>query len=222
MRFSTILITLLWTSTASAGTSEFSIEFGNMNISDPSYEMFDRHGDVPSGGLRLGVGVRDRLTVIGSWHKTTRGASLHYESYHYDDYGYEGEVYYESDYDPGYLIQSKFNLNQYQVGLKSEMRVFDWLFPYFTGQGIFAHSTVRFDDDTSTRSNIGQIRRDGVGAGFMGTVGADFRLPQKRLPFTVGLHIEGGYTWISPISHKELGSIQPKGPVLRSGIGLRF
>jgi hypothetical protein len=220
MRFATLLLGLLLTSTASAGTSEFSIEAGNIGVTDPAYEVFTQYGGAPSGGLRIGVGIRDRLAVIGSWHHTTRGAELYYSSYEEVDYDY-GEDY-DYDYEPGYLLHSKYSLSQYQVGLKSEMKVFDWLFPYFTGQGVFAHSTIRLDDDTSTRSNAGQIRRDGVGAGFMGTVGADFRLPQKRLPFTVGLHIEGGYTWISRMNHKDLGSVQPKGAVLRSGIGLRF
>jgi len=222
MRFAT-LIALFWASTATAATSEFSVEVGNMNISDPAYEVFTRFGEVPSGGLRIGVGIRDRLAVIGSWHNTTRGADLYYENYDYDEPVYEEEdVYYDEEYDGGYLMHSKFNLSQYQIGLKSEIKMFEWLFPYFTGQGIFAHSTIRFDDDTSTRSNIGQVRRDGFGAGFMGTVGADFRLPQKRLPFTVGLHVEGGYTWISPMKFNDLGSIQPKGAVLRTGLGLRF
>jgi hypothetical protein len=223
MRFA-ILIALLWATNATAGTSEFSLELGNLQNSDPAYDIFSRYDGTPSQGLRLGIGIRDRLSVIGSWHHSSRGAEVYYESYYYDDEpAYSDEPYgYEEEYDNGYLMHTKFNLSQYQIGLKSELKLFDWLFPYFTGQGIFAHGTMRFDDDTSTRSNAGQIRRDGFGGGFMGTAGADFRLAQKMLPFTLGLHIEGGYAWISPMKFTDVGSMQPKGGVLRSGLGIRF
>jgi hypothetical protein len=179
------------------------------------YQLFN-HGDAtPSAGLRVGIGVRDRLSIIGGWHNSKQGLELHYEEVHdeYDEY---------DEYGSEYLLTTGLSLNQYQAGLKSEMRITDWLYPYFTGQALLVHGTVRLDDDTSTRSNPGQVRRDSLGVGVMGTIGIDIRIPQKMFPFTLGWHIDGGYAWVSPMNYKDLGQLTPGGTVLRSGLGIRF
>ena len=217
------LIALLWTTSATAATNEVSFELAGITNPDPMYDLFSDWNAMPSQGFRVGISARDRLSVIGGWHQANRGTGVHV----FDDYGYgDYDDYDDYDYDYGegerYLFNSALQLNQYQVGLKSELKFWSWLYPYFTGQALLVHGTIRIDDDTSTRFNPGQIRRDGIGIGAMGTIGLDFRLPQRMFPFTLGWSIEGGYAIVSPMGFGDLGTMRPRGAVLRSGIGIRF
>ena len=183
------------------------------------YDLFSDWNATPSQGFRVGISARDRLSIVAGWHQANRGADLYsfYEGDYYEDY--DDDYYGEGE---TYLVSTALQLNQSQVGLKSELKFWNWLYPYFTGQALIVHGTVRIDDDDTTRVNPGQIRKDSVGFGAMGTVGLDFRLPQQMFPFTLGWYIEGGYALVSPMSYGELGKMSPRGAVLRSGIGVRF
>lgn len=213
------LLAFFWAPSAVAGTSELSFELGNLSNPDPMYDLFSDWNDTPSQGFRVGISARDRLSVIGGWHQANRGARV-YTYYGDTAYADEPDYYYEEG--DTYVVNTALQLNQYQAGLKSELKIWNWLYPYFTGQALIVHGTVRIDDDTSTRNNPGQIRKDSLGVGALGTIGLDFRLPQKMLPLTLGWHVEGGYALVSPMGYGDLGKMSPRGVVIRSGIGIRF
>jgi hypothetical protein len=182
--------------TAVAGRHELSYEYGYTGGEAPMASLVGLERP-HAFGLRAGVSALRLdnglgLVVLASWDRTPSPRS----------YGVE-------------LFRG--TLDRWGVGAKLDGELFGFLFPYGRVEARLVHGATRV---RNTEGSDGRYL--GVAPAGLFTGGIELMIPDQRLPVTAALYIEGGYEVHGDLRLAELGSINLGGPVLRSGIGLRF
>lgn len=207
----------LWTTTLAAwGLSapalaqdidgSLQVEFGRMDNDDPGFDVFSNRNRMPSWGVRGGISIGDNLSVIGGWHRVRRGS--------------EAELYWGSS--TSETIAAAYFADQFTLGPKVGLRVGEIFYPYASVEGLLYRSTLRFDDDTTTKSNLGQITSAGMAPGIIAMGGSEFRSPTGIVGLMIVFNAELGYSWVGSVNYGEVGDIKPGGLVFRMGAGIRF
>jgi len=81
---------------------------------------------------------------------------------------------------------------------------------------------MKFDDDPESKNNAGQIAQSGTALGVLTMGGVEFRSPAKENKIAFSFHVEAGYGWFQTATFGDLGTMQPGGYALKTGIGLRL
>lgn len=205
------LATLATTVTAHAQNIDGSVqlEYGRMANNDPGYDLFNDRNRMPSWGVRGGASIGEHLSIIGGWHRVRRGS----ETWAY----YEGEdSFYENQ------LSAAYYADQFTLGPKVGIKLGEIVYPYASVEGMLFRSVIRFDDDTSTKNNLGQVMGAGMAPGLVTAAGAEFRSQTGVVGLMIAFHFDLGYAWVNPVTYGTLGDIQPGGLMGRGGIGLRF
>ena len=220
----TTLITSLiaFSSVAQAAQHEASFELGSLATPDPTWDLFSYGMASSTIGVRLGYGIDDRITILGSWHHDAQGGHAAHD-FEYDDW----------NDDSGFGLA--FYGNTFAVGPKVRHAVKPWLAPYATAQLMVLHGQIKLDDVTGEDDNANQLRYTSMAPGGMLTAGVDF------MPFEVrhgaarlASHLELGYGYVRPLEFSDdsgddnsktatsLGDLSFNGFAVRWGIGVRF
>ncbi|MFT4625953.1 MAG: hypothetical protein ACI8PZ_004624 [Myxococcota bacterium] len=197
----TVLCLLSTTAFAGVG-GEISAELGQLHNGDPTYDLFSNRDGMPSRGLRVGIAPVERFTVLAGWHRVRRGADLDL---------------------PGGSLNAAFFADEFTLGPKVDLNIGDIFYPYATVQGVLFRGVMKLDDDPDRDDNAGQIRAAALSGGALFMGGLELRNPSSdMLPLQFAVHVEAGYGLISRGNYDTLGSMQPGGFVLRTGVGVRF
>jgi len=178
---------------------QVSAELGRIHNADPTYDLFSNRDIMPSRGVRLGVSVADTVTLETGWHRVRRGLL-----------------------EPTLDIQTAFFADEFILGPKLSHGFGDVFYPYVAAHGVLMRGVMKFDDDPSSKHNAGQISQAGTTLGVLSLGGVEFRSPAKEGKIAVSWHIEAGYGWFQKASYGEVGTMQPGGLALKTGIGLRL
>jgi hypothetical protein len=194
-------------STALAGVGgEASVELGNLQNHDDAYTLFSDGVAMPSRGIRGGVRVADRFTVLAGWHRVQRGATVFVAA--------EG-----SDR----RFHAAFFADEFTLGLKADLDVAHFFYPYATVQGMLLRGVMKFDDDErDDEEDPSQIKASAVAPGALLMGGMEFRIPQGSWPLTAAWHVEAGYGLVASADYGAFGTMRPGGFALRTGLGVRF
>lgn len=192
-------------STASAASVEADFEAGWVASPDPALDLYSPSPLLGTVGLRLGYPLTERLAVIVGWQR-----------------GRTGQQIYVGSGPSGGDLHSGLTTDQVTAGVKGDVRIASWLFPYATAQGDLAVLTARFDDDLSEDDNPGQQKGTGVTGGFALAGGVEFPIPLGQLGVSIAPYSEFGYTWLAPTALGEFGDLAVRGFSGRAGVGLRF
>lgn len=186
---------------------ELSVEVGGIDNYDRAYEVFDWGATMPSQGIRAGIKFHERFTAIGSWNHTAVGATVTTR---------EGE--YSNSFESGLFMETFF------AGVKADLNVRGFFYPYATAQVATAFSTMLFDDDTSVEGNAGEVRATGIMPGIHGSIGAELRTPEGFIPggLQVALYLDVGLTHLGKASFEPIGDMSAGGNTVRAGLGVRF
>lgn len=188
---------------AGAADHEISAELGWVRCTDPSWDLFSDNDGVPTRGFRGGVAVHDRVTVLASWGRTTRGATV--------DVADVGS------------FRSAYLAHTFGVGAKLDAEVGPILRPYVAAQGLAVLGEVRLDEDPDDDDNVGQVRAGGLAPGLLAAGGVELLLPRdETTPFTAAWYLELGYGATASQRFGDLGGFAARGLAVRSGVGLRF
>ncbi len=186
---------------------ELSVEVGSIENYDRSYEVFNWGVTMPSQGVRAGIKFHDRFTAVGSWNHTAVGATVTTR---------EGE--YSNSFESGLFMETFF------VGVKADLNVRGFFYPYATAQVATAFTTMLLDDDINVNGNVGEIRSNGIMPGIHGSIGAELRTPEGFIPggLQVALYLDVGLTHLAKASFEPLGDMSAGGNTVRAGLGVRF
>lgn len=192
---------------AFAASVEIDAEAGWVGSPDPALDVYSSSPLLGTAGLRVGFPVpkTERLAIIAGWQRGRTGQSIYVES------GPSGGE-----------LRSGLTTDQVTLGLKGDVRLASWLYPYATAQGDLAILTARFDDDPEEDDNPGQIKATGVTGGFALAAGVEFPIPLGQLGVSVAPYSEFGYTWLAPATLGDFGDLALRGFSGRVGVGLRF
>ena len=98
--------------------------------------------------------------------------------------------------------------------------------PYFGMYGALhlqgLYGDLRMDDDPDDDANPGQLQASGVTGGAGASVGIQAIAPTRSRQVSVLFRMEAGYAWFAPLELGDVGSLDPQGVSIRTGIGLRF
>jgi hypothetical protein len=200
-----IAITLSSTALAGVG-GELSFELGNLQNHDEAYSLFSDGVAMPSRGIRGGVAVADRFTVIGGWHRVQRGASVVVA-------GDEGDR----------RFSAAFFADEFTLGVKADLDVAHFFYPYASVQGMVFRGVMKFDENQrDDEDDTTQLKASAVSPGALFSGGIELRIPQGSWPLTAAWHLEAGYGLVASADYGEFGHMRPGGLVLRTGLGVRF
>ncbi|HMV65652.1 MAG TPA: hypothetical protein PKA64_02285 [Myxococcota bacterium] len=194
---------------ALAARHELTFEAGTTVISDPAASTWFGAGGEPQLGLRIGGAVLQHptgfgLVVGGAWG---RQAQAGYVTPSYSTL--DGE-YLQSD------IRTRLLVDRFGLGLRADYDVRGVFFPLVRAEARLALVSWRLDE-----SELG-LRGAGVAPGGRFTGGFEVMIPDRALPVTVGFTLEAGYEIDAPAKLGQLGTIDPSGPVVTAGGGLRL
>lgn len=186
---------------------ELSVEAGAIDNLDDAYQLFHWGVSMPSQGVRAGIKFHDRLTAIGSWNHTAIGATVATR---------EGD--YSDSFESGLFMETFF------AGVKADLNIRGFFYPYATAQVATAFTTMLLDDDPYIDGNAGEIRANGIMPGVHGSVGAELRTPEGFIPggLQVALYIDVGLTHLASASFEPIGDMGAGGSTFRTGLGVRF
>lgn len=203
-----MLAILIALAPAWAASHEIDVEAGWVGSPDPALSVYSDSPLLGSVGLRAGYALTERLAVIGGWQRGRVG----HELYAADSTGE----------DDGGSLRAGLTTDQITLGLKGDVRIAKWLYPYATAQGDLAVLTARFDDDAEVDDNPGQVKGTGVTGGFALAAGVEFPIGLGDLGIAVAPYTEFGYTWLAPTALGDFGELAIRGFSGRAGVGLRF
>lgn len=195
---------LLLLSPAHAADHEINVEAGWLGADDDAWAVFSESGLYGTGGLRIGYAFHPRIAAIAGWQRGRAGAEV---------------------YVPGFEeapLFSGFAADQFTLGVKADVKVFEWLHPYATVQGDLLRAVARFDDDLSEDDNPGQIKAAGVTGGALFTAGLDFPIEIRQSGLAIAPYAELGYGLLAPVTLGDFGDVHLGGFTGRTGVGLRF
>jgi len=200
---------------AEAARHEVSGEYQLGNLPSGPLSDATREYTTNGGGIRLGYAVfpnRNRfgLVVRAGWGMARA------ESYGGDYDDFEGIGLGE--------LQSRVTLHQAQVGLKGDIEVAGFFYPYVAGDIGLVVASLWQKSENAPPAEDG-LRETAVAPQGDLLLGTEWMVPDRRLgiPVTVAFHVEGGYSWTGRLSFPESGGRQVlSGAVLRAGVGLRF
>lgn len=200
---------------AQAARHEVSGEYQLGNL--PSGPLSDAVGEYTThgGGIRLGYAVfpnRNRfgLVVRAGW-SLARAEGF-------------GGFYFEEDDGTMGDLRSRLAVNQANVGLKADIEVAGFFYPYVAGDIGLTVASLWQKSDNAPAAEDG-LRETAVAPQGDLLLGTEWMVPDRRLgiPVTVAFHVEGGYAWTGALRMPESGGRQVlSGAVLRAGVGLRF
>jgi hypothetical protein len=183
-------------------TFEASFEISTLQVADDNFDLFSSRGAIVTPGLRLGVAVHERVTLVAGWHHGRTG----------------GELRGPSD---EFLLHTALFTHQYSLGVKATLPVDYVVVPYATLQGTLFHAVARFDDAPRVWDSPGQLTRVGLAPGGSLTGGAEINIPVDWAA-KPKLHIEAGYGLFSGANFEDIGSLRPGGYTIRAGMGASF
>jgi len=201
---------LLIAGPASAAGNEVSVEMGTLTSNHATYNAFSEGAGMPSYGLRLGLGVTDRVAVIGGYHRVRRGAELSDE---------------RNSFGTNYLVDELTLGAKADVPLRKDVAEL-----YATASALGYRGTMRFDGDISRKNNTDQIRSSALSVGALATAGVEIMVP-TRTWFSPAVHVEVGYG--GALRHRytlsdnegnrvAIGEMSVSGVAVRAGVGVRF
>jgi hypothetical protein len=199
----TVLCLALFAGSAPAVAADLGLqlsgELGRLHNADPTYDLFSNRDVMPSRGLRVGLTVADTVTIETGWHRVRRGLA-----------------------EPTLGIQTAFFADEFILGPKISRGFGDVFYPYVATHGALMRGVMKFDDDPDSRRNAGQVAEAGVALGVLAMGGVELRSPAKEGKIAFSVHLEGGYGWFQTAAYGDLGTMQPGGFALKTGIGLRL
>lgn len=214
------ILGLVATVPAHAGRHEVSGEFGVHNLPSGGATSGLSSDALLGGGIRGGYAVFRNsplfgLVVRGGWHMGRREGTAFVPSPPMQQQSQDGEVR---------GIDGRLEIHQIQVGLKADVEVGGFFFPYVAVDAGMVVAGLRQQAEAAPAGE--DPYRDGAlapsGSFLLGT---DWMIPDRKLglPVTVAFHVEGGYFVSGPLRFQETGAEQRfAGAVLRAGVGLRF
>ena len=224
--FSGLLVT---SASAWAGIGgEASFETGNISNSDETFALVSPTERLRSGGVRAGVRLTERLTVLAGYHHSNIESTVRFYG---DDGGYEGtydyEDYYDEDVNTGAHATSfdtRLSTHIISVGPKLDVNIKGVFYPYISAQALVTVQNMALGDDLNGSNSATEVLASGSTVGAAGMLGAEFRTPPGILPFgsQVALYFELGHTVTSVATFEPIGDMQNSGYTVRSGVGLRF
>jgi len=200
-------LSLFSLSAQAAPHGEFSLEAGSLENNDRAYDLFNWGYTMPSQGVRAGIKFHDRFTAIGSWSHTGVGATVT---------SFEEES--DNSFETALFMETFF------AGVKADVNVRGFFYPYATAQVATAFTTMVLDDDTSVAGNAGEVRASGIMPGVHGSIGAELRTPEGFIPWglQVAFYVDVGLTHLGKASFEPMGDMGAGGVTYRSGLGVRF
>ncbi len=193
---------------------EAAVEYSTLAIFDPAFDLFSGFSEtLAGGGLKVGYRVHDRVTVLASYHRASRGAEVTSLD--------SGDTPYDYGYGDEFAMVAAFSSDQFALGPRVDVGIADVLFPYVTAQALVVRGLGRLDEDPEVNNNLNQIRGAGLGAGVLGAGGLQVRVPRNAV-VQLAVHLELGYGWVSPIELGDLGRVRPRGFATRGGLGVVF
>lgn len=216
-----VSVGLLSTSGALAADHEVSFEVSSLVNNSDSYNVFSggRQG-MTALGVRGGWAFHDRLALIGGFQHHRRGSEVYLQ---------ESEA----------SMVAAYFATTYSVGIKADIEPVRWLQLYTTAQASLYQGLMKWDNEPDSRTNLGQLQSSGISGGGVFAGGVEFRIPKGlKLPVGFGFYTEMGYGIIARHSYnnpkdpnapdmtwedgQSIGTMQPGGFTIRSGIGVRF
>lgn len=187
---------------ADAVELELAAELATVPTRDASLEAFDPSSLTPAAGLRLSLGLHERLDLTLAGHHSRYGAR-----WSFDDAPTARAAYFGTDL---------------ALGVRGNLPVGDVF--RFTGDAAatLLHGWARFDDDGSDRNSPVQISETGLAPGFRVGAGAEVHVAEWALPTTLVLFAGVGYDGSAPLRLGEVGDVHFRGLTGRAGLGLRF
>ena len=202
---------LLLASNAFAARHEVNFDLGLVTTNDETYDLFGDNNNLFGLGVTAGVVVWDLgdligVHIMGGWNRTWQGADVVVLNEDFTESGFQTS-----------LFTDEFNL-----GPKVSLTLWDFLTPYLTVQGAVVHAAMRLDGDVIRDENADVFKRTAVTGGVRSMVGLEFLIPHDRSPVALGIYSEAGYGWYGKLHWQDFGDMQTRGFAFRSGVGLRF
>jgi hypothetical protein len=173
---------------------------------NPQWHVFADAAVMPSGGIRLGYGLNEHITITAGWQHVAAAQGL-----------YDASVD-ETDLDP----ELRFRGDQLLVGVKSGVNLFPGFSPYAGVQAGGMLAGVRIGDDLEDEDNAGRVKRAGATGGATAELGVDFPIDLGGSGLAIAPYVELGYGWFAPLKLDDLGKIPIHGFAGQAGAGLRF
>jgi hypothetical protein len=184
------------------------LELGTIANHDPVYDVFSDGDGMASRGIRGGVRLNENISVIGGWHRVRQGSEVFVEGVN----GGEDATFTAA------LFADELSLGV-QAGVPFGEDVF---FPYVGLDGMLFRGVMKFDEDTSTKKNSGQVISAGAAPGILPVGGVEFRSPTGSTDLQVAFFLEMGHTWFTGADFGDIGMMKVGGLSARGGVGLRF
>jgi hypothetical protein len=207
---------LLLISSAFAARHELTFEVGTTVVEDNPAQNLYGAGGTPQFGLRVGGAVlrhpsRFGLVVGGAWGRTTtQGGVIPYTA----DWTVEQSEYTE--------INTRLVIDRFGLGLRADYDVRGAFFPLVRAEARLAVVSSTLTSPYDYSDDALAIRQAGVAPGGRFTAGFEVMVPDQHLPVTVGFSLEAGYEVNGRAKLGEMGFINPSGPVVTAGVGLRL
>lgn len=201
---------LLLASPALAAEDEISVELGVYSNNSESYGLFSEGPAEPVLGLRGGYAIGDHFAVVGGLSHGWRGARA---------FTSESQV-----------LGAAYSATELSAGLKVDTVWEDTIAPYVLASAMGWYGVMRFDDDTSTRLNPGQVRSSALSLGGRVVGGAEMRFARDA-KVRPAVHMELGWAGVLPHTYsvddvdgnaETLARMGWSGLVFRMGGGVRF
>lgn len=187
------------------GTDEINASFAWVGADNADWHVFSDADVMMSGGLRLGYGLTEHLTLTAGWQHTAIKREL-----------------WLGTQDDSLSPELRFHGDQVQVGVKSGFRMFPGFAPYATVQAAALIGGARMDDDIEDDENPGEVKELGFTAGGAAAIGIDFPIDLGSSGVAITPYAELGYGLFAPLKLGDLGKVPVNGLAGQAGIGLRF
>ena len=209
LAFALLLSTAL--SPAHAASHELSLELGSFGTRDDRFDLFHERSLLGTYGLRGGIALHDRVSLLVGAHYASTG----------NEVWVEGGSNYEDDYEEeGASFRAAYRGAHLLVGPKLDIPVADWGFPYLTVQGALFVGRVYLDEGPDDTENAGQLAATGLNPGGVAAVGLDIvpvHLRGGRTGF--GSHIEMGYGLVAATGFDQKPEVGEAAEIARFGMG---
>lgn len=176
-----ILTTLLLSAPqAHAADHEVAAQWSMMGATDDRFDLIHDRDRISTFGLRGGVAVHDRVSILAGWHRGAWGSDV--ELYGEGD---DGDWEYRT-------FGAAYRGNRFTLGPKVDVQAVDYFTPYATVQGVLMVGRLLVDEDPEEEDDLNQLAATGLQPGGLAAIGFDI-VPYRAGRLGVGFHVEGGY-----------------------------